>query len=653
MANKIADDYYHTMDQDYNVKSTEFQKEIGTTVFEGAEGRFHQSVQAKVRSGVGAVELQLGGQGENTGPESYGREAREEIKKLTEMNEVDIHSVHIHPGYIGFAGFDQQRGQFDETSRDNSFNEAVKGIDFAADVTKGGTIVIHTGEFNRPMVSGFKEFEAYEGEEYAADVFFADKESGNVQKLSRDVSIPVIEKELVVDEKGNPVLDEQGNEQWKPVWKEDAPVMKRKSWFTYDDELKKLGEEDFRKKYKIPKDWGGQDLPGAALMFEYFNNQLEGARAQYNRWAEEHGETVRQITALKKRIEKQKAKERELEGKPELQEQYVQHPVSHQMVLKSKLYSENLKRAEGELRYRQELAEDAKRNMEQINKQKENLAPIKEVALKRTADSIGKMGVIAWERTEEKNLARPLTLAPENLGPWQYGSHPEEMVEIVQASRDAMVDRLTKEKIPDPTGGQVFNEKKNEWEPRMVPNPYFKKEFSGKEGQRKAKELAQKHIKATLDFQHLQMWNKHFKRKTGETESEREKRFSKWFTKEVEMLADKGIIGNVHVVDGYGRGHVHLPAGQGRAPVKRAIEILRDKGLNVPMTSEGWFEGPARQITEPWELEGKQMYTPMGTYNFARDVMSRQYGMYAPTYLFGEMAPHPEDFTVWSEVPLE
>ncbi|MBW3017783.1 hypothetical protein KY325_01335, partial [Candidatus Woesearchaeota archaeon] len=449
MANNIAGDYYHTMDQDYNTKKTEFQREIGTTVFEGAEGRFHQSVQAKIRAGVGAIELQVGGQGENTGAESYGKEAREEIKKLAEMNEVDIHSVHIHPGYIGFAGFDAQRGNFEETARDANINEAMKGIDFAADVTKGGTIVIHTGEFNRPMVSGFKEFEAYEGEEYAADVFFADKESGNVQKLARDVSIPVIERELLVDAQGNAILDERGEKQWKPVWKEDAPVLKRKSWFTYEDELKKMGEGGFREKYSIPKDWKGNDLPGAALMFEYFNNQLEGARAQYDRWAEEHGETVRQISALQKRIEKQKAKEDELKARndPALQEQYVQHPVSHEMVLKSQLYGENLRRAEGELRYRQELAEEARRNMEQIKKQKDNLSPIKDVALKRTADSIAKLGVVAWEKTVEKKLERPLTLAPENLGPWQYGSHPEEMVEIVDASRKAMVDRLTKEKI--------------------------------------------------------------------------------------------------------------------------------------------------------------------------------------------------------------
>ena len=62
---------------------------------------------------------------------------------------------------------------------------------------------------------------------------------------------------------------------------------------------------------------------------------------------------------------------------------------------------------------------------------------------------------------------------------------PEEMVEIVETSRKAMVERMTKNKIPDPAGRQDYNKKTGKWETRMISNPYFKEEFSGAEGRAK------------------------------------------------------------------------------------------------------------------------------------------------------------------------
>ncbi|MBW3014558.1 hypothetical protein KY335_04955, partial [Candidatus Woesearchaeota archaeon] len=72
------------------------------------------------------------------------------------------------------------------------------------------------------------------------------------------------------------------------------------------------------------------------------------------------------------------------------------------------------------------------------------------------------------------------------------------------------------------------------------------------------------------------------------------------------------------------------------------------------MVSEGHIEGPARQVTETWKATGKSVYSHVGTYNWHSDIQDLQPGStYAPTYLFGELATHKEDFTSWSEVPLE
>ncbi|MBW3016833.1 hypothetical protein KY316_00540, partial [Candidatus Woesearchaeota archaeon] len=162
--------------------------------------------------------------------------------------------------------------------------------------------------------------------------------------------------------------------------------------------------------------------------------------------------------------------------------------------------------------------------------------------------------------------------------------------------------------------------------------------------------------KATLDTQHLGMWKRHFKRKVGETEAKREERFNDWYVEQVEKLADKGIIANVHVVDGIGRGHSHLPLGQGRYPVQEAIEKLRAKGKVPFMSSEGHGEGPERQLTEAWARTGKGIYSAWSGKSLGWTEVAGSYlgSQRPPGYIVGDYAKQiSQDFTLWSGVPLE
>jgi len=126
--------------------------EIGQSVTEGSRfGNFLQSVTGAIRAGASRIELQtqMGGGGEAVGAEAYGREVRTALKELAAANQVQLTSVHV-PTQVGNLSGMGQDG-FKEEQRKMAVDEIKKAIDFAADVTSGGSITFHTGEFPRPI----------------------------------------------------------------------------------------------------------------------------------------------------------------------------------------------------------------------------------------------------------------------------------------------------------------------------------------------------------------------------------------------------------------------------------------------------------------------------------------------------------------------
>lgn len=588
----------------------------GITIFEDVEGRFTQSFPQKIRLGVQSVELQLG-LSAKTGPETYGKEARQEIKKLAELSGVDIHSIHSPVQVQGLAGFNPQGGGFNEDTREAIFNEIAKVVDFAADTTKGSNIVVHLGEFPRSLSAQFPEFESTGTEHEEAQIYFGDRETGQVQRLARDTPLMLPDR----NDDGTQMSDPHGHTE-----------LKRKTWFDFHDDLERMqreygtdqGRERFRQKYGISERYAitdpdeKRDLATAALQSEWVQTKVDRERAQLERWRAEYENAKDVVDQLRPR--------RPREGSIEARQ---------------------LRRAEREMNSAMRLLSEEERTIGELERYKQHMATIKDLALPRTADTLAKSAIVAMERTQQFKLERPIVIVPENLSPREYGSHPDEMVEVVESARKAMVDRLTKQMIQDPTGrvdshGNI----------KQVENPYYQSGLS----EEKARTFAENHIKATLDTQHLQMWMQHYKRKPGQTEQGREKDFSEWYGKEMHNLLQKDVVGHVHVVDGFGRGHVHLPLGQGRlmdfSKSSEAIDELRSMGLAV--IHEGWLEGPTRQVTEMWKATNKPIYgLPGGDTTFS--ALSDKYlgGVDAPPYLFGEIATDRDDYHLWSEVPLE
>jgi hypothetical protein len=622
--NKFVDNYYTSMDREYDAPKGPV---FGVTAHEAAEGRFPISVAAKIKMGADAVELQLSQENvaQGLGAEAYGKEVRQDIKDLAEFNKVQITAVHVPVQIPNLSGLGREG--FSETMRDEIINEVRKHVEFAGDVSKGANIVIHTGEFPRPITGRYKGFEAYPGEAKEAQINLANKETGSLfQPIRVDQKFTVV----------NPAIDEKGN------FKRDEQQNIIPQWF--DEKRTTFSDKDFK---KITVDTYKKELYGRAEQMGSINKAKEEFIAKHRL----------DKTGMTDKKELMKLDDNELAGMAvliDIQSQKLFDIKSQQDVAHSEYYwdiaqAERQRGNESSASNYEAMAKSylertaqAAQQREEIKETISNIVPVREVGLKRTADTLAQAGIIAFETTKQKKLDNPLCMTPENISPGEYGSHPDEMIEIVEKSRKRMVALLTKPKIEDMQG-------------REISNPMYHKNISEED----AKELAAKHIKATLDTQHLGMWRRHFERRPGESEEKRDERFQTWYKEQVTKLADKGVIGHVHAVDGMGLGHTHLPAGEGRNQVMEAIETLRSRGFQGTVSSEGHGEGPERQLSAAFKLAGKAT----GLYHSGTqkamswtDVEGSYFGSqrYPPNYLFGEMAKEiSPDFTLWSGIPLE
>lgn len=170
-----------------------------------------------------------------------------------------------------------------------------------------------------------------------------------------------------------------------------------------------------------------------------------------------------------------------------------------------------------------------------------------------------------------------------------------------------------------------------------------------------AEKTAARHIKATLDTGHLNTWRKHFQ---GSDEE-----FNKWMLKEVEDLAKKDLIGNMHLSDNYGYQDDHLAPGQGNCPVKEIVQIMKKHGYDGPMTVEPGADastdlGDFHGLMKTWRYFGSPIYgfsAPSGGLPSRSwgDVQYSYFGRtYPPNFIFGAYSPSNE-WTLWSQVPME
>jgi len=317
----------------------------------------------------------------------------------------------------------------------------------------------------------------------------------------------------------------------------------------------------------------------------------------------------------------------------------------------SELIEDTLGDLREDLKSKQEMITGQLQQAEEQKIMRQHAVAANKYALEKTFKSYGELGVDAMKESHHNPYAkRDIFVAPENIFPEMgYGSHPEELIELVKKSRQKMVQYLTSPEIPD-----LAEHRDKDGNIIKVPNPYYTG-MSKEEAEKEAKD----HIKATLDTQHLGMWYRYFKPLQNEKEDDRRERFNKWYMDEVEKMSKEDIIGNIHLVDSVGGGHQHLPAGQGDLPVVQAINYLKKNGYKGSINSEAYGEerfGQGRILLETWRAFGSPVYgtSAGGTRGPSwTNIQHSYFGQtYPPYFIFGAYAPSNE-WTLWSQVPME
>jgi len=688
--------YVTPMDRDYGKPSADETstndvgvgiQDLGWGLPMGIGAMNIQGIAAKIREGAGNIEIQFAGtvrgQRQAQTPGMYGKEQREAMRELAEINEVNL-TTHAAFGIMGLAGMDQS-GNFSKEYRKIAIDEIKRAVEFAADAAKGGSVVVHTGEYQRPISeeewakdprTGKSRFKAYEEEPEHAVIRVVDNRTGQVMHQVRKnelVPRPVwlrydeeTNKEVWNKKGGKSYIDEnrntvepgdyvnyEGNKiiglgKRVPMYDPSTGRFKveMRGWDFFEKEAeernralaKEKGTSVEEFKLRNPNDYVYPEEAFLRATLEANEGHARGWALQY---AHGFDELKKDLEKLKKALtfyEKLESATPAEEKWKLTKENYSQisRLVGGMIPSEYKLPSEILKEALDDARKRMEYEHEASVSQQQLAEQsresQQHVTSAKKYALDESFKSYAESGIYAMDQTKYKHTERPIFITMENIFPESFGSHPDELKELVMKSREKMTDMLVKQR-----------------------------NFSESE----AKKAAENHIKATLDVGHLNTWRKYWQNDSKKSIGENDADFKKWMLDKTEELAKAKIIGNVHLADNYGYQDEHLTPGEGTAPIKEMVAILKKHGYEGPLTVEAGSAATTdvsdfHGLMKTWRLFGSPVYgahgpvsrvdKPRGNWS---DIQYSYFGQTAsPYYVFGPYAPS-QDWTLWTQVPIE
>jgi sugar phosphate isomerase/epimerase len=585
-------DYYNAMDQPKEsyakgLESNTYISDVGAAL----NPMQHQTEALKARIFEGASVTEFGFMGKGKGnreqftPESFGSRERQDMRDLAEINEITT-TTHASPSAGPLSGF-SNRG-FNDEQREETLNEINKAIHFAADASTGGAVVVHTGEWQRPISESYgkKGFKGYPEEEIRASILLADKRTGEfITDIRKDEIL--YEPEYETDKDGNWVdingkvipkdADVKRLFQRVPRWNKEGTDFKVKQveW----PELEKRAEQWNKEHPEEPR------TPAEMFARIRLENQIlqaKGSSLFHAQYYEQHRETrdkAREALEIYKKIEETTDEKEKWRLKRQLESfgEVIDKVVPPDAKYPSEYLKKIIKREEDAMRFIHESSASADAQAKQLQEKLNHLSTVENTGISRTTDTIARAGIYAMEVSKKnKKLKDPLFVAPEAYDPKLYGTHPEEIKKIITESRKDMANKL------------------------MGPRYKYSKE--------KAEEVASKHIKATFDIGHINEWRRYFERKPGENTEQLDKRFNKWVINEAKSLAKEGIIGHIHVSDNFGFSDEHLTPGDGNAPIKEFIKEMKKAGLNKFLVETGSFN-PTTALTDTWSFLGSPVYS--------------------------------------------
>ncbi len=646
--------------------------DVGMSVPMGIAAGNVQGVAVKIREGAGNLEIgfpgAVSGNRQSQTPGMYGKDTRQALRELAKINEVNL-TTHSAYSVMGLSGQDQQ-GNFSKEYRKLATDEIKRAIEFAADTAQGGSVVVHTGEFERPIseepwAEGGAKFRRFDDEPEQAIIRVVDKRTGQVMTQVRKNQRVAVADWLVADEdrdgvyswnsdekdaglrgkntqiKKGDYVDYEGNKIIDPLSVEhgrlpayDTETGRFKVRMAEWDHFKREADEYNR---LMEKKLGRQLTEEETMTPEerHIRSTLETNEGYARGWAlsfsvrmKESAEHIQKLRKAKEFYEKvwentpeeERWKLKEEEGRfSKFVPGDVKSPVE--------TLSKEIWRLEQEMAYNQQSAISQEKQAYDSRETQENVVSAKKYALSEAKKAYAEAALHAYDQTKQKHLEdNPLMITMENIFPERYGAHPGELKTLVLNAREEMAKQLQEQRGLDAEA---------------------------------AKKAAETHVKATIDTGHFNMWRKYF---TGSDEQ-----FKNWLIREVEDLAKNRVVGNVHLTDNFGYQDDHLAPGQGTAPVKEIAKILKKHGYEGPLTVEPGADASTdlsdfHGLMKTWREFGSNVYgagyggaTGPATHGPNRwgEVQYSYFGRNQPPYfVFGSYSPS-NDWTLWTETPME
>lgn len=644
------------------------------------------AIKAKLYPGTKKLEFVFTGRGKGTGqsqtPEMYGFKQRQALVEMGKANRVDF-TTHSTVGVYGLAGMDHRSGNFSKEAQNASLQEVKRAIEFAADVARGGPVVVHTGEFQRSSDVDWNKqgkwanrFSLYEGEEKEAIFSVVDKRTGGVLQRARknqDVTRPVwltaenddsakgVKKGDYVDYFGSKISDlarrvpkyneATGNfEVEKMTWQmveHEAQKMTKEAQDTWQQwKNNKISDDEWQKTIwvRFSDAQRKEDVrvrPEEAWVLQGFQTTVannEGWAHYYGRTFEDSVKGLKELhqilPILRQQEEAAKGDEeamRRLRKKVPTMAARLGLVEASEDKLPSEVVEEQIRQLDRQLQQAQESASSQWARAEEARDHMRNAESADTYALKVAAQAYADAAILAMRKTQELGplAKKPLQLALENLFPESYGSHPDELIDLVMRSRATMVEKL-------------------------------KTQF------RMSEEMAQKkaedHITATFDTGHLNMWRRHWKGDVNKSIAENDKEFNTWMLDKIKEMSQKKIIGHVHIDDNYGYHDDHLAPGEGNTPIRDMLKVLKENGYKGEMIIEPGADYTTDQsgfssVTKTWRHLGIPTYgsgTGLAMQKRTWDQVGYGwFGQITPPYFSFQPYTPSEDWTLWSGVPFE
>ncbi|HLD87035.1 MAG TPA: TIM barrel protein [Candidatus Nanoarchaeia archaeon] len=684
---------------------------IGMSVPMGIAANNVAGIYSKIRMGAGSLEIQFPGHGSGRPnaqtPEMYGKDQRTAIREMVGINEVDL-TTHASFAMSGMTGFDGR--SYDIKNAQKNLEELKTAIDFQADVAGGGSVVMHAGEFERPITDMYLDdekghinlardptgrlmFRQFNRQEGAAQFMVIDDRTHAIQAVQRDrlASYPVWntatkDKEDGIDQDGNRVhiregdyIDYEGRRIINP-WSatrgrlpkfndEGLPDIRMRSFDYFRQEAEERNAYEEKRLGRKLNYWE-KLYPEEAFARAPLETQEAQARGSSN-YALSYLGTVGKEAEKIRKLQEARAYYAELDKNLSEEEKKkllrdipyefrgdhgsAGHYVESEKKSPLEIIDDAIKKARQNMIYLRSSIQAGENQAEEMNENKQHIiAPIKR--LEREGIRLyAEAGIHALQRTKDPDA--PVVVAIEHIFPEQFGGHPEELKWIIKKSRERMVDLLTEKSVDFGSSPHPVEWEKDRYKQRpKQPNPFYK----GIDRE-EAQKLAEKHLKVTIDTGHINMWRKYWQQDPEKTPEENDRLFKDWAVKSIESLAKEKMVGNVHLADNFGYHDDHLAPGQGNSPVREIMNVIRKYGYEKAITVEPGADATTDQgdffgLMKTWRFFGSPVYGMGGGSRSTsqwNDIQGAYFGQgRPPNYIFGAYAPSNE-WQLWSQVPLE